>query len=105
MTRAATPQAKHIPRRTCLGCRATKPKRDLTRIVATAEGRVAVDATGKAPGRGAYLCPKAGCARQALKASTLSRALRVRLDGAALTELRAWAEQLGETANTSANSP
>lgn len=100
---AATPQAKHIPQRTCLGCRTTKPKRDLTRIVSTAEGRVIVDATGKAQGRGAYLCPNAGCARQALKAGILSRALRVTLDGASLAELRAWAQQLSETANAGAD--
>ena len=105
VTRAATPQAKHIPRRTCLGCRTTKPKRDLTRIVATAEGRVTVDATGKAPGRGAYLCPNAACAGQALKPGILSRALRVTLDRASLAELRAWAEQLGEKADAGANLP
>ena len=97
VTQAAAPQGKHIPQRTCLGCRATKPKRDLTRIVSTAEGRVLVDATGKARGRGAYFCPNSGCAKRALTARTLSRALRISIDGAALTELREWAERLSET--------
>ena len=105
MNRTTTPHGKHIPRRTCLGCRTTKPKRDLTRIVSTAEGRVLVDATGKARGRGAYLCPKSGCAKQALTARTLSRALRTTIDGAALTELREWAEQLSETPRAPTHSP
>lgn len=103
--RTATPQQKHIPHRTCLGCRATKPKRDLARIVRTAEGRVIVDTSGKARGRGAYFCPMTGCARRALKPSILNRALRITLDDAALAELRAWAEQLTDTACTSAETP
>ena len=90
----ATSQQKHIPQRTCLGCRATKPKRALARIVRTQEGRVTIDITGKERGRGAYLCPDADCARKALKASTLNRALRTSIDDAALAELLAWAEQL-----------
>ena len=92
--RTATPQGKHIPQRTCLGCRTTKPKRELTRLVRTAAGGVEFDTTGKARGRGAYLCPDAACAGRALQASTLNRALRVSLNDAALAELRAWAEQL-----------
>ena len=63
-----------------------------------------VDATGKAQGRGAYLCPRADCARRALKAGILSRALRVKIDGASLTKLRALAEQLSKTGDASANS-
>ncbi|MYB77204.1 MAG: YlxR family protein [Chloroflexi bacterium] len=105
VNQAAAPQGKHIPQRTCLGCRTTKPKQALARIVRTADGRVAVDTTGKARGRGAYLCPNAGCARRALKAGTLKRALRVAIDDAALAELRAWAEQFAETAPTPAQAP
>jgi predicted RNA-binding protein YlxR (DUF448 family) len=101
----ATPQEKHIPQRTCLGCRTTKPKRSLTRIVRTAEGRVIIDTTGKARGRGAYFCPAVDCARQALRANVLSRALRVTIDDGALAELRAAVEQITETACTSANAP
>jgi len=105
VSQAAAPQGKHIPQRTCLGCRKTKPKRTLARIVRAVDGSVAVDTTGKARGRGAYLCPDADCARRALKAGTLKRALRVAIDDAALAELRAWAEQFAETAPKPAQAP
>ena len=82
--------------RTCLGCRATKPKPALVRIVRTAAGRAAIDSTGTARGRGAYLCPDAACAERALKAGTLNRALRTNVDKAALAALREWAASLGE---------
>lgn len=68
----------------------------MARIVRTQEGRLAVDATGKAQGRGAYVCAKADCAGKALKPGTLSRALRTGVDAAAVAELRVWAEQLSE---------
>ena len=45
---------KHIPQRTCVGCREVLPKRSLIRIVRTPEG-VQIDPTGKMAGRGAYL--------------------------------------------------
>lgn len=54
MTPAAT--ARHTPERTCVGCRSTRPKRELLRLVLPPTGIVAVDAGGRAPGRGAYLC-------------------------------------------------
>ncbi|MCY4438069.1 MAG: YlxR family protein [Chloroflexi bacterium] len=94
-----------MPQRTCLGCRAIKPKQSLIRIVRTAEGGALVDTTGKARGRGAYLCPTAACAKKALRANILNRALRVTLDNAALAELRASVEQISETACTSAHAP
>ena len=58
---------KKIPIRRCLGCNEGKPKKELVRVVKTAEGDISVDVTGKKSGRGAYLCPdrkclaKAGC--------------------------------------------
>jgi predicted RNA-binding protein YlxR (DUF448 family) len=46
---------KHIPQRTCIGCRTVQSKRELLRIVRTPEGRVVADPTGKKNGRGAYV--------------------------------------------------
>lgn len=37
-----------------------EPKRELTRVVRSPEGQVSLDARGKAPGRGAYVCPQRG---------------------------------------------
>src|SRR5215212_3803797 len=71
------PRPKHIPVRTCVACRRTDAKRGLFRLVRDAEGRVAVDPTGKRAGRGAYLCHDPACWEQALKRRGLERALRI----------------------------
>jgi predicted RNA-binding protein YlxR (DUF448 family) len=68
---------KHIPQRTCVGCREVLSKRELLRIVRTPEG-VSLDPTGKAKGRGAYLHDKRSCWEQALKGS-LAHALKTEL--------------------------
>jgi len=68
---------KHIPQRTCVGCREVLSKRELLRIVHTPEG-VQRDLTGKAKGRGAYLHDKQSCWEQALKGS-LAHALKTEL--------------------------
>jgi predicted RNA-binding protein YlxR (DUF448 family) len=79
---AATPTAPRGPERTCVGCRAVRPKRELLRIVLPAEGPVAVDPTGKRNGRGAYLCRDRGttCLAQARRRRALVRALRTTSD-------------------------
>ena len=48
---------KKIPVRRCVGCNAQRPKRELVRVVRSPEGEISIDLRGKAPGRGAYLCP------------------------------------------------
>jgi len=67
------------PERTCVGCRERAPKGDLLRIVRGADGSVRVDATGAAPGRGAYVHRAPECARRALGRGALARALRTGL--------------------------
>jgi predicted RNA-binding protein YlxR (DUF448 family) len=71
------PKPKHVPQRTCITCRRTETKRGLVRIVRGADGRVALDPTGKRAGRGAYLCHAPACWEQALRRHGLERALRV----------------------------
>lgn len=58
-TRPASPGV-HTPERTCVACRRRRPKAELVRLAATPEG-VAVDRERRLPGRGAYVCPGAGC--------------------------------------------
>lgn len=70
-------QRKHVPTRTCVACRRARPKRELVRIVRTPEGRVVVDWTGKAPGRGAYVGPARECLQRGLQRKALERALGV----------------------------
>lgn len=65
---------KKIPMRMCLGCREMKPKRELVRIVKSAEGEIALDITGKMNGRGAYICKDSACMKKAQKMNALSHA-------------------------------
>jgi predicted RNA-binding protein YlxR (DUF448 family) len=65
------------PQRTCVVCRSTTAKRTLHRIVRSPSGAVSYDPTGKAPGRGAYLCGQPACLETALKRHSIQRALKV----------------------------
>ncbi|HWD44401.1 MAG TPA: YlxR family protein [Actinomycetota bacterium] len=76
----AVPQrvgAKGTPRRTCVVCRSTAAKRTLHRIVRSPAGTVAYDPTGKAAGRGAYLCGQPACLERAVRRRSIQRALKV----------------------------
>ncbi len=66
-----------MPQRTCIGCRSEQGKRQLIRIVRTAESRVVVDLTGKANGRGTYIHPVRACWEKALKGGTIRNALKI----------------------------
>ena len=68
---------KKIPMRQCVGCREMKPKKELIRVVRSAEGEVSLDFKGKAPGRGAYVCPETQCLAKAMKSKALERSLEV----------------------------
>jgi predicted RNA-binding protein YlxR (DUF448 family) len=70
-------RVKHVPQRTCVGCRQTLAKRSMIRIVRTPEG-LRVDPTGKTPGRGAYLHDRRDCWESGLKGA-LAHALKVEL--------------------------
>ena len=73
------PSVRKTPVRTCVGCRETDAKRELVRFVRTPEGDVEVDPSGKANGRGAYVCARPECFEAAVKRGRLSSALRVNL--------------------------
>lgn len=64
---------KKIPMRQCVGCREMKPKKELIRVVKSPEGAISVDFRGKAPGRGAYVCPDSACLKRAIKSKALER--------------------------------
>ena len=70
---------KKIPMRQCLGCREMKPKRELIRVVRSPEGEISLDFRGKAPGRGAYICPDPDCLKKAVKARALERAFSMQI--------------------------
>ncbi|MBR3837640.1 MAG: YlxR family protein [Clostridia bacterium] len=66
---------KKVPLRRCAGCSEQKSKKEFVRVVRTPEGEIVLDDTGKANGRGVYLCPKKSCLQKARKAKRLERNL------------------------------
>lgn len=79
---------KKIPQRMCLGCRQMKPKKELTRIVRTVDGKIEVDPTGKKSGRGAYFCKDPKCLEIALKEERLSKALDIGVSKETINRLK-----------------
>jgi predicted RNA-binding protein YlxR (DUF448 family) len=77
VTKKPVQRVKHVPQRTCVGCREILPKRKMVRLVRTGEG-VHVDPTGKLAGRGAYLHDRRECWDRALKGA-LGHALKTTL--------------------------
>ena len=72
-----TPKPRREPMRTCVACRLEAGKGALVRIVRRAAGGAAVDLTGSANGRGAYLHRDAACIEMARKRKALERALKM----------------------------
>ena len=70
---------KKIPQRQCMGCRERKSKREMIRVVRGTDGTVHLDFGGKAPGRGAYLCPNAECLKKAIRSKALDRSLETQI--------------------------
>jgi predicted RNA-binding protein YlxR (DUF448 family) len=75
--------------RTCTGCATTSDKREVVRFVRLPDGSVELDATGKAGGRGAYVCARMECFEVAVRKRRLSSALRVNLKEDDTDRLRA----------------
>ena len=65
---------KKIPMRMCIACREMKPKKEMLRVVKPKEGDVFIDFSGKASGRGAYICDNADCIKKLRKGRLLNKA-------------------------------
>ena len=87
---------KKIPMRQCMGCREMKPKRELIRVVRGPEGGVSLDMKGKAPGRGAYLCPDTACLKRARKTGAIGRVLETEIPSAVYDALEAQLQKEAE---------
>jgi uncharacterized protein len=85
---------KHVPHRTCVGCREVLPKRSLIRLVRTEDG-IQIDPTGKLSGRGAYLHDLKSCWQRGLRGA-VAHALRTELTPADRERLIAVMESLPE---------
>jgi predicted RNA-binding protein YlxR (DUF448 family) len=85
---------KHVPQRTCVGCREVLPKRSLIRIVRSQQG-IQVDPTGKLAGRGAYLHDRPECWEIGLNGA-LAHALKTEITDVELQRLTEFAKTLSE---------
>ncbi len=68
--------SKKIPMRQCVGCGEMKNKKEMLRVIKTAEEEILLDTTGKKNGRGAYICPNGECLKKAIKSKGLERSLK-----------------------------
>ena len=85
---------KKVPQRKCIACQERDSKKGLIRIVKNKDGQIFLDPTGKANGRGAYICKDSECLKKAIKTKALNRAFKVEVSDEVyeklLTELEAY---------------
>lgn len=88
--------ARKIPMRKCVGCQEMKPKKEMIRVLKTAEGEFMLDATGRKNGRGAYLCFSEECLQKAVKNKGLERSFKQTIPGEVYENLQKELRQLEE---------
>ena len=79
---------KSIPQRTCIGCNVKNDKMNFIRIVKDNQNNISIDRTGKANGRGAYLCDNIECLEKAIKTKRLERSFETQISNEIYDELR-----------------
>lgn len=77
-----------VPMRQCTGCREMKNKKEMLRVLKTAEGEILLDSTGRKNGRGAYICRSMECLEKAVKNHGLERSLKTQIPEAVYEELK-----------------
>lgn len=87
---------KKVPMRQCTGCREMKSKRDMIRVIKTAENEICIDTTGRKNGRGAYICPTMDCLKQAMKSRGLERSLKTSIPDTVYQQLEEEMSQIGK---------
>ena len=87
---------KKIPQRQCIGCGEMKGKKEMIRVIKTAEGEILLDATGRKNGRGAYLCPSEECLKKAIKNKGLERSFKMAIPKEVYESLEKEMEVLGK---------
>ena len=91
------PPPRRLPTRSCVACRTARPKRELVRIVRAPDGAIVLDPTGRAPGRGAYLCRDASCWDVAARRRAIEHALGTGLPADVAAALAAGPDALDQT--------
>lgn len=79
---------KKIVQRTCMGCNLKKDKRELIRLVFNKNNEMYIDETGKAEGRGAYICDDIKCLEKAIKTKKLERVFETKINEELYENLR-----------------
>ena len=79
---------KNIPQRTCIGCNEKKDKKDFIRIVKDNQNNISIDKTGKANGRGAYICDNIDCLEKAIKNKKIEKSFKMQIDNSVYENLR-----------------
>ena len=79
--------AKKIPMRMCIACREMKEKRQMMRVVKNADGEIFADPTGKAAGRGAYICNDEACKKKLEDKKLLNRAFSANVEQSVYREV------------------
>ena len=87
---------KKIPQRQCIGCGEMKGKKEMIRVIKTAEGEILLDATGRKNGRGAYLCPSEECLKKAIRNKGLERSFKMAIPKEVYESLEKEMEVLGK---------
>lgn len=85
---------KRIPLRQCVGCGEMKSKKEMMRVLKTAEGPIVLDVTGKKNGRGAYLCLSEECFKKARKNKGLERSFKMSIPEEVYESLKKEFEEL-----------
>ena len=86
---------KKVPLRQCIGCQEMKSKKEMIRVIKTAEDEIMLDATGRKNGRGAYLCPSMECLKKAVKGKGLDRSFKMAIPKEVYETLEKEMEELG----------
>ena len=86
---------KKVPLRQCIGCQEMKNKKEMIRVIKTAEDEIMLDATGRKNGRGAYLCPSMECLKKAVKGKGLERSFKMAIPKEVYETLEKEMEELG----------
>ena len=84
-----------MPLRQCIGCGEMKSKKEMIRVLKTADDTIEIDATGRRNGRGAYLCPSMDCWKKAVKSKGLERSLKMAIPKEVYEALEKEMEQFG----------
>ena len=71
-----------------MGCNEKKPKKELIRIVKNKENEIFIDRTGKADGRGAYICDSIECLEKVIKSKRLEKVLEYKISEEVYNNLR-----------------